>query len=138
MLRQTFDPASLACEYQSQLSEGNIMKITLVANPPDAPCCIKLAADDGQSDLIQTDWDWPGVASSFGWSMREVQRDYRLLCNPPPSPVCEHPGTDGTVQCDECGVQPGQFIQAAREWIDAHDGATADDPGYFAETATKD
>ena len=27
-----------------------------------------LVGDDGQNRLIQTDWDFPGIASTFGWS----------------------------------------------------------------------
>lgn len=51
------------------------MNITLDSNPSDAPCCLKLIADDGRDILIQTDWDYPGVASTFGWSISEVQPD---------------------------------------------------------------
>ena len=42
----------------------------------NAPCCpgeIVNLEDESQSILIQTDWDFPGVATSFGWSLREVQ-----------------------------------------------------------------
>jgi len=30
-----------------------------------------------------------------------------------------------------CGVQAGEFISAAGEWLRENDGVTADDPGYF-------
>lgn len=106
------------------------MQITLEANPTDAPCCVKIKADDGRDHLVQTDYDWPGVASVFGWSMGSVQKpgrgypDYYR-------PACHHRKTDGTVTCPECGITPGDFITAARQWLDDHDGAQADDPGYF-------
>ena len=47
--------------------------------------------------------------------------------------TCQHDGTDGTVDCHECGVTAGEFISAARDWLDNNDGATAEDPGYFNE-----
>ena len=40
----------------------------------DAPGCPgEILSDDGRSILVQTDWDYPGTASSFGWSLSEVQ-----------------------------------------------------------------
>ena len=57
----------------------------------------RIVAENGRDILVAFDWDWPGVARTFGWS-----------------------GDD-----DE--------IIAAGEYLDAHDGATADDPGYFEE-----
>lgn len=98
------------------------MQITLDSNPSDAPCCIKIIADNGQDKLIQSDWDWPSIASTFGFSLTLVQRRNK---------ECDHSGTDGTIRCPECGIQPGEFIQAAREWMDNNDGAQAEDPGYF-------
>ena len=105
------------------------MKVTLDANPSDAPCCMKLVAEDGRDVLVQTDWDYPGVASSAGWDMKDVQvvnaGYYGVLCS--------HDGTDGTVTCPGCGLTATTFINAAREWIDDHDGESFDDPGYFSE-----
>jgi hypothetical protein len=72
-----------------------------------------LAADDGRDTLIQTDWDYPGVASTFGWS------------------PCSCGMTDGTVDCPHRTAS--EMIAEAREFLDAHIGATADDPGYFQE-----
>lgn len=71
------------------------MNIRLVANPHDAPCCIKIVAEDGRDRLVQADWDFSGVASTFGWNPVRAQ------------------------------------APAARQWIDAHDGAEVEDPGYF-------
>ena len=123
-----------------------------------APCCPGeiLNDDDNRSILIQTDWDYPSVASSFGWSLRQLQKcptcgklhkDVLVRgghecwdcddCDENPDGytiginTCEHDGTDGTVDCPNCGLTAGDFISAAREWLEDHDGATADDPGYF-------
>lgn len=50
------------------------MKITWNTDV-NAPCCPgEIVAEDGRTVLIQTDWDYPGTASSFGWSIRNVQR----------------------------------------------------------------
>jgi len=46
---------------------------------------------------------------------------------------CDHDGTDGTIDCTSCGLTPTSFIRDAREWLDEHEGATAEDPGYFWE-----
>ena len=106
------------------------------------------------SVYVQNDWDYPGVAGNFGWSIRSVQRKFACpfdgeriqyndcrqfcaeLCKQARDRLswhpCDHSGTDGTVDC-QCGVTAGEFISAAREWLD-HDGATADDPGYFTNS----
>jgi hypothetical protein len=105
--------------------------------------------------LIQTDWDYPVTARSFGWDMRTVQSapyrecpqcGYREniddcddeFCPDCPdtrmelhTSDCEHRGTDGTVDCPECGLTASAFISAAGDWLDENDGATAIDPGYF-------
>jgi hypothetical protein len=78
----------------------------------------------GDSALVQTDWDYPGVAQTFGWDIRSVQQEGR-------EEPCGHDGTDGTVTCPECGLKAGDFICAAGIWLEDHDGATAEDPGVF-------
>lgn len=113
-----------------------------------APCCAgRIVADDGRDVLVQTDWDHPGVASTFGWSVRDVQRcrqcggapddtfDCVIYCADCDrhTVICEHTGTDGTVDCPDCGIGASEFIRAAGEYLDSADGASADDPGYFAE-----
>ena len=70
-----------------------------------------IRAEDGREVLVQTDWDLPAVASSFGWA---------------PCP-CGH--TDGTVDCAHRSAD--EMIAEAREFLDEHVGVTADDPGYF-------
>jgi len=131
------------------------MKIHLESNPADAPCCVKIVAEDGRDLLIQSDWDFPSVAGSFGFRLSDVLpkapqgyydwqegRDGGTPWTPEEEavfhayeaqPKCEHRGTDGTIKCPTCGLLPADFISAARQWIDANDGATAKDPGYFED-----
>lgn len=102
-----------------------MMKITWDTDI-NAPCCPgQIVAEDGQNILVQTDWDFCGVASSFGWSITEVGNLDSDFSD------CEHSGTDGTINCPDCGMSVDRFIEAAREWLDDNDGATVDDPGYF-------
>ena len=70
--------------------------------------------DTGEDILIQTDWDYPGIASNFGWSH-------------------EHGETDGTVDCPVCGATAGDMIAEAQEVLDDNIGQTFEDPGYFNE-----
>lgn len=75
--------------------------------------------------LVQSDWDYPSIAGTFGWSLRGTQYG-----NATP---CDHSGTDGTIACPDCGIPAGSFIADAAEWIADHYGTTADDPGYFGD-----
>jgi len=68
--------------------------------------------DSGKDLLVQTDWDYPGIASTFGWSH-------------------EHGETDGTIDCPVCGKSASDMIMEAQEYLDDHIGDTAEDPGYF-------
>lgn len=98
------------------------MKIRINTNI-NAPCCpCEIVAEDGRSHLVQTDWDFPSVASSFGWSLAQVQDD--------DGDHCDHDGTDGTIDC-KCGITASRFIGAAREFLENNDGLEVDDPGYF-------
>ncbi len=82
----------------------------------NAPGCPGEVIDtDGDSTLVQTDYDYPGTAGMFGWSTYEVQRDGQR---------CDHQYTDGTVDCPDCGVTAGEFIAAAGDWLYDNDGAT--------------
>jgi hypothetical protein len=97
-----------------------------------APCAgeilqvYKNGKPTGRSVLVQTDWDYPGVAQSFGWDMRETQQADRV------DRPCQHDGTDGTVPCPDCGLTQTDFISAAYDWLRQQDGAKAEDPGYFS------
>ena len=70
-----------------------------------------LQADDGRDLLIQLDWDYPGVASTFGWS------------------PCRCGQTDGTVDCAHRTAS--EMIAEAGEFLRDHVGDTAEDPAYF-------
>lgn len=93
--------------------------ITLDTSERYAIC--KIVSDDGRDILVQTDYSAPGVASTFGWSLQSVGEG------------CDHDGTDGTTDCKTCGCTAGQFIAAAIDYINDHDGESVEDPGYFEE-----
>ncbi len=112
----------------------------------NAPCCPGEIVDNetGRTVLVQTDWDCPSVASTFGWSTEHIQRCAECgHVHPSCGYVCEecgHPGrycthnhTDGTVDCPDCGLTATDFISAAREYLDGANGRGANDPGYFLE-----
>lgn len=80
-----------------------------------------IKADDGRTKLIQSDWEYPDLAVFFGFSLRSVQTLIQK---------CLHRGTDGTVSC-LCGVTATEFIEAAGTYLQANDGKTITDPGYF-------
>jgi transcription elongation factor Elf1 len=98
--------------------------------------------DTGETLLIQTDWDYPGVASTFGWSVQDVQETFCpecgneldcLYCHNCDITVkaCNHYHTDGTVDCPNCGMSAAKFIESAIDYLDSIDGKIVDDPGYF-------
>lgn len=60
--------------------------------------------------FVQSDWDYAGLASSFGWV---------------PCP-CGH--TDGTVDCPHRKVS--DMLSEAFDWLAERDGQEIDDPGY--------
>jgi hypothetical protein len=70
-----------------------------------------VVAGNGRDILIQTDFDYPSIASTFGWSP----------C------VCGH--TDGTVDCAH--KTASQMIAEAQAFLDDHIGDSVEDPGYF-------
>ncbi len=81
--------------------------------------------DEKNTILIQSDWDFPGVARTFGWDMTKEQ----ILTE-----ACDHSGTDGTVPCPDCGISVSQMIEAAQEYLDTVlDEKEVEDPGYFAD-----
>lgn len=87
----------------------------------NAPCGLcEIVSDCGEAWLVQSDWEYPAVAETFGWRIQSVQRDR-----------CDHSGTDGTVDCVKCGVTAGDFIESAGDFLRDNHGLTADDPGYF-------
>jgi hypothetical protein len=75
-----------------------------------------------ESVLFQTDYDFPGLARNLGWSGK-VGRER-----------CKHRGTDGTIDCPDCGRKAGAFIAAAAAWLDTQVGRTFRGKGeeYFS------
>ncbi len=76
-----------------------------------------LANDDGQEVLIQSDWDYPGTAMTFGWS---------------PCARCRRTckgASDGTLDCPRRSAF--EHIMDAQAWLDRHIGTRVSDPGYF-------
>jgi len=71
----------------------------------------EIVSTTGQSTLITLDWDYPGIASTFGWS------------------PCDCGDTDGTVDCDHRTAS--EMIESATEYLDDHIGDSVTDPGYF-------
>jgi hypothetical protein len=82
--------------------------------------CFRIVSDCGESRLIQSDYDFPGIAADFGWKPRGP-----LGC------PCER--TDGAADCPECGKLAGDYIAEASAYIAelAGSGIRAADPGYF-------
>ena len=92
---------------------------------PETGCYL---SDEENSILVQTDWDYPSTAQTFGWSLSESQVTNRVYYLGKP---CEHVGTDGTVKCNECGLTPHTFISDAADYLDDNLGKIVEDPGYF-------
>jgi len=81
--------------------------ITLT-QPSSAPnFCFEVVASNGQSDFIQSDWDYPSTASLFGFV------------------PCDCGSTDGTVDCKHKTAT--QMISAAYDYLVDHVGETVDD-----------
>ena len=72
-----------------------------------------------ESIYIQSDWDYPGLAQTFGMRLR-----HKRGC-------ADRRGTDGTVECRGCGRTASEFIAQAADYLDSHDGKAVNDPGYF-------
>lgn len=89
-------------------------------------CCAYIIRGRGygrEGQLVQTDWDYPSTARDLGWNMRRVQVIGRSgavrIYQRAPIAGCDHRGTDGTVDCPDCGITASQFIQAAGEYLDS-------------------
>lgn len=83
--------------------------------------------DEKNTILFQSDWDFPGLAQTFGWNMSVEQATA-------PHVFCSHDGTDGTITCPVCGLRAGDFISAAIDYLDEIlDEKEVEDPGYFPE-----
>ena len=75
-------------------------------------CYLVVNVETGEDRLIQVDYDFPGVASTFGWV---------------PCSKCRE--TDGTIDCKHRTASA--MIAEAREYLDDHIGEEVEDPGYF-------
>lgn len=84
-------------------------KITLSAEK--FGCYTVTNLETNESRFVQTDWDFPGVASNFGWV------------------ACDCGETDGTIDCPH--KTAGEMIAEATEYLDNNVNKIVDDPGYF-------
>ncbi len=62
--------------------------------------------------FIQSDYDYPGIASSFGWQ-----------------PFCKCKDTDGTISCKHKSAT--EHISDAYQYLCDNIGKKVEDPGYF-------
>lgn len=83
--------------------------------------------NDDHSIVVDTDWDYPSVAQSMGWSLSDYQPELPNYVGPD----CQHDSTDGTVTCSECGATAGEFISAAFDYILAHECEEFDGLGEY-------
>lgn len=82
--------------------------------------------DEKNTILFQSDWDFPGLASTFGWVIPTVSEE---------SVYCQHEGTDGTIDCPRCGLKAGEMISEAADYLNGIlDDKEVEDPGYFPES----
>lgn len=103
------------------------MKVRLLNGGHFAPCSYVLLIDTSDNLLLwhsfpeklpldatrlfQLDWDFPSLASMFGFV------------------PCECGKTDGTIECEH--KTPYEMIASAREFLDGHCGDVVEDIGYF-------
>lgn len=71
--------------------------------------------------LVQSDWDFPATARGLGWNMARVQvrsgTTVHLSRRPRRADACQHRGTDGTIDCRDCGATASDFIGAASDFL---------------------
>ena len=78
-----------------------------LTQPTNAPnFCFEVVGDNGTSDFIQLDWNYPFTASRFGFV------------------PCECGATDGTVDCEHKTAT--QMISEAYDFLVDHVGETVD------------
>tara|TARA_R100001594_G_scaffold149492_1_gene207455 strand:- start:281 stop:595 length:315 start_codon:yes stop_codon:yes gene_type:complete len=103
------------------------MKIMIDTDSTYAPCAYLICAlddsgewdtrDESRTVLVQSDWDYPGIASAFGWSHPDITGGF----------------TDGTI--DGPTATAGDMITEAAEYLDSIAGDPAcavECPGYFS------
>ena len=62
--------------------------------------------DDDNTILHQTDWEFPSLAQMMGWD-KGARAD-----------GCDHDGSDGTVDCKDCGKTASEFISEADDFLE--------------------
>ena len=108
--------------------------ITVDRDPDYAPCCFLICAvnnhdhgyntrNEKETILVEVDYSYPGLATSFGWDHGNIQQES--------GGDCPHLGTDGTIDCPDCKATASQFIDSARQFLDDNRGKIITDPGYF-------
>ena len=83
----------------------------------DSDGYILRSLETGEELYFQVDWDFPGLASTFGWSP----------CAGCPA-ECKG-ATDGTVDCAMRSTS--EMIEEASDYLLDHEGEEVEDPGYF-------
>lgn len=89
--------------------------------------------ENNDTVLVQMDYDFPSLATNFGWSVSRVKCEsgHRYDCDCDSYTDCDHSETDGTIDCKECGMKANIFITSAREYLDESIDNEIGDPGYF-------
>lgn len=102
--------------------DGNLMEMegppTITLEAGDFGWDFILRSSDGRTLLIQTDYDYPGTAISFGWV------------------PCKCGMTDGTINCGH--KYASEMIVNAGNFLRKHIGDEVEDPGYFNEEDGED
>jgi len=79
-------------------------------NSSYVPCGFLIVPNEGDpydeevTVLIQTDWDFPAVATRMGWEV-----------------CCGEGSTDGTIDCPDCGKTASEMITGAYNFIKEHE-----------------
>lgn len=99
------------------------MHYAVLRDPVYAPCAFLICRsrvqdewdtrDDKNTVLVDSDWDFPRLAGSFGYT------------------PCEHCGTDGTVDCAHKTVS--KMISEAYDFLMEHEGEPFDGSEYFGD-----
>tara|TARA_Y100001938_G_C7747184_1_gene262157 strand:- start:111 stop:371 length:261 start_codon:yes stop_codon:yes gene_type:complete len=86
------------------------MEITLENGPFNFTFVV--TSEDDRSFLVQSDWDYPGLANTFGWI------------------PCECGETDGTIDCEH--KTASEMIDDAHTFLLNNTGIKTEDPGFFS------
>ena len=95
-----------------------------VSTHPSVPGGFLLTAADGRTAISTLDHEFPALAATFGWDATTVQSE-------PAKFRCRHAGTDGSIDCPDCGCTATDFGDIAATWLRYKSPLAAADPGYF-------